>query len=255
MTELDREAELGARAERRDQLRNQRELRQMASGMATRSSTGGKTSGRVKTQTGSSKARSDKLNELKTKRAAKKTRSSAKAAGEDDDDDYAEGSAAKRKAKARKGSDDEDDEDGDASARSGSDSDEGVGRKGGKQEDDPVGVAELSAIVLPRFKLLQFHTKPWFGEYVKGAYIKVHLDDDDKPKDGSDRPSRSAYKLLEIVGLADDAEEAYELVSGSGMVKTKMQLDCKQPGEKRKPAAVSMARASDTPLDTVRWHA
>ncbi|GAA5885623.1 hypothetical protein JCM6882_007498 [Rhodosporidiobolus microsporus] len=140
-------------------------------------------SSRSRKTVGSSKSKSEGIEKLKKSRADKGKKKEKKA--EESDDDYEE--LARRTRKSRK------DDSGSDMDESDSDADERSKKGKGKKTAQPVGPEELQGVTLTRTKLAELCPAPWFGEWIKNAWVRYSV--------GMDH-GEPQYRVCQVVGVS-----------------------------------------------------
>ncbi|BGO91299.1 hypothetical protein NBRC10512_007036 [Rhodotorula toruloides] len=186
---------------------------------------------RSRKTTGASKTKSDGFEKLKKSRTEKGKK---KAKKDDSDDEYEEGGS-----KSRHRSPDSDDESGSDMEQS-DDDDRGAKKKGkGKKAPAPVAeLADLLQIQVTRTKLAEMCRAPWFEEWIKGAFVRYSLGQDQ-------RTGQVRYSLCQVVGV-EPAERSYRFEG----VQTDLWLRLKHGKSER---LFGMEAVSNSPIISHEW--
>ncbi|GEM07538.1 RNA polymerase-associated protein RTF1 [Rhodotorula toruloides] len=186
---------------------------------------------RSRKTTGASKTRSDGFEKLKKSRTEKGKK---KAKKDDSDDEYEEGGS-----KSRRKSSGSDDESG--SDMEESDEDERGAKKKGKSKKPPAAVVELADLLqlqVTRTKLAEMCRAPWFEEWIKGAFVRYSLGQDQ-------RTGQVRYSVCQVVGI-EPAERPYRFEG----VQTDIWLRLKHGKAER---LFGMEAVSNSPIDMHEW--
>lgn len=173
MTEIRREQILEERAEEKQRLQNSRQIadlvRQQRSGTTNNEESVSRAAKRQHTTRGATKEKASKLDELKAKRKAKDEKKRS----------MADGSQQRERSSSPQDMDisDSESEDGQISKQELEEErllSLGGYKKSSKEEEveTPCTMADLEKCRLTRELIVKHHVKPWFEDYVKGAWVR-----------------------------------------------------------------------------------
>ncbi|GAA5897514.1 hypothetical protein JCM5296_001147 [Sporobolomyces johnsonii] len=190
LPELEREDIIATRKDEMTERETRRQVAKMASkqgGAAGAASSEededdeeyGRTTRQRKT-TGTSKSKAEGLEKLKRSRAEKGKK---KEKHDDSDDDYEEGGRSSRRRRSSAGYSDESEGSGDEDTDKKS--------KVSKKKDAPqAGPSDFRPVMVTRSKLAELCPAPWFGDWVKGAWVRLGI--------GKDPQGMPTYRLCQV---------------------------------------------------------
>ncbi|PPR03365.1 hypothetical protein CVT24_012490 [Panaeolus cyanescens] len=206
MTEFQREEILEERMTTRQNILNARELKNMVRQQQQGYDAGdsvARAAKRQHTARGATKEKAHKLDELKAKRKAKDEKSKTKGGSprrskspedmdiSDSDEDSEEGMISKV----------EQEEERLLNLTSGAKRTSGSGKE--KEEETPATMADLESCRLTRDAIAKHCVKPWFEDYVKGAWVRYLI--------GQETTGQPVYRICEISNLAPDLVKPYKV--------------------------------------------
>ncbi|KAK7683685.1 hypothetical protein QCA50_013061 [Cerrena zonata] len=196
LSEIEREDILAQRQEEMQRIKMRSQLDQMVKDQSGRKDdTVSKSAKRQHTQRGATKEKTRKLDELKARRKAKDERKRSRA-----DSPKRERSSSPMDMETS----DEEDEDGQVTKMD--EEEERLNRIYGKDSpavDEPMTMADLETVRLTRDMLAKFCLAPWFEDYVKGAWVRYLI--------GQDEQQQPIYRVCEVVNLGANLVKPYKI--------------------------------------------
>ncbi|KAL8292609.1 hypothetical protein RQP46_001221 [Phenoliferia psychrophenolica] len=230
MPELDREGILGDRAEQLNAAAQRKDLRRMvkekerAEGGGSGADDGQRGALRERKATGATREKAIGIEKLKKRREEKGKQKERRGAGAYDD----EPSSPRRRSSPGNYSDDEEDGEVDRYDKKSSSSKKAA-QKG---QQDVAGPELLKSVTVTRSKLAEFCAAPWFESWVKGAWVRYLIGQDDE--------GQPRYRLCQVEGVTDYPDHPYKIEN----VKTTLQLTLRFGSAVR---SFEMSAASDSP--------
>ncbi|KAI0073603.1 plus-3-domain-containing protein [Panus rudis PR-1116 ss-1] len=200
LSEIEREDILAERQEEMQRIKMRNQLDQMVkdqSGAGKKEDSVSKSAKRTHTQRGATKEKTRKLDELKAKRKAKDERKRIKT------------SDSPRRDRSSSPTDMEmsDEEDEDGQINKFQEEEERIQKYYGKEttaEEEPITLHDLERIRLTRQMIAKHYLTPWFEDYVKGAFVRYLIGQDEKTK-------QPIYRICEVTDLGADLVKPYQV--------------------------------------------